>query len=133
MDTDLNYHKHIHTGEGGIIVTNDKNYYQRMALIRNHAEAVVGGMGRKDLNNMIGYNFRMGEIEAAIGIEQLKKVRKDCKRKQKICQRLSRGLNSLDGLITPFVKNNTTHSFYIYPLKLDKTKITVPRERIIKH
>ena len=68
----LNYHKHIHTGEGGIIVTNDKNYYQRMALIRNHAEAVVGGMGRKDLNNMIGYNFRMGEIEAAIGIEQLK-------------------------------------------------------------
>jgi len=128
----LNYHKHIHTGEGGIIVTNDQNYYQRMALIRNHAEAVVGGMGRKDLNNMIGYNFRMGEIEAAIGIEQLKKLEKIVKRKQKICERLSKGLNSLNGLITPYVKRNNTHSFYIYPLKLDKEKITVTRERIIQ-
>ena len=53
-------------------------------LIRNHAEAVVGGMGRKDLNNnMIGYNFRMGEIEAAIGIEQLKKLGKDCQKETK--------------------------------------------------
>ncbi len=128
----LNYHKHIHTGEGGIIVTNDQNYYQRMALIRNHAEAVVGGMGRKDLNNMIGYNFRMGEIEAAIGIEQLKKLEKIVKRKQKICERLSKGFNSLNGLITPYVKKNNTHSFYIYPLKLDKEKITVTRERIIQ-
>ena len=45
-----------------------------MQLIRNHAEAVVGDMGVTDLRNMVGYNFRLGEIEAAIGIEQLRKL-----------------------------------------------------------
>ena len=72
----LNYHKHIHTGEGGVIVTNNKKLAQRAMLIRNHAEAVIGGMKNIDLNNMIGHNFRLGEVEAAIGIEQIKKVKK---------------------------------------------------------
>ncbi len=128
----LNYHKHIHTGEGGIIVTNDKNLYHRMTLIRNHAEAVIGNMGRKDLNNMIGFNFRMGEIEAAIGLEQLKKLDQIVKRKQDVCDRLSKGFSKLDGLLTPVVKNNNTHSFYVYPLKLDMSKISISRERIIE-
>ena len=63
----LNYHKHIHTGEGGVIVTNDKKIYEKLQLIRNHAEAVVEDKGVNDLVNMIGYNFRLGEIESAIG------------------------------------------------------------------
>ena len=70
----LNYHKHIHTGEGGILVTNNFKIYEHLLLIRNHAEAAVVGKKQKDISNMIGYNFRMGEIEAAIGIEQLKKL-----------------------------------------------------------
>ena len=128
----LNYHKHIHTGEGGIIVTNDKNLYHRMSLIRNHAEAVIDNMGRQDLNNMIGYNFRLGEIEAAIGLEQLKKLNRIVKRKQEICDRLTKGLSKLEGLITPVVKKNNTHSFYVYPLKLDKSIIKASRERIVQ-
>jgi len=70
----LNYHKHIHTGEGGILVTNDDEIADRLRLIRNHAEAVVGDKGVTNLSNMIGHNFRLGEIECAIGIEQLKKL-----------------------------------------------------------
>ena len=70
----LNFHKHIHTGEGGVLVTDNDDIAERLKLIRNHAEAVVGDMGITNLNNMIGYNFRLGEIESAIGIEQLKKL-----------------------------------------------------------
>ena len=44
----FNYHKHIHTGEGGLIVTNDEQIYTRCQLIRNHAEAVVGDKGYKN-------------------------------------------------------------------------------------
>src|SRR5574344_13645 len=50
----LNYHKHIHCGEGGIIVTNDDELANKLCLIRNHAEAVVEAKGDKDLVNMIG-------------------------------------------------------------------------------
>ena len=73
----LNYHKHIHSGEGGIIVTNDDTLADRLRLIRNHAEAVLSARGIKDkdeLVNMIGFNYRMTEIEAAIAHEQLKKL-----------------------------------------------------------
>jgi SAM-dependent methyltransferase len=59
----LNYHKHIHTGEGGILVTNDGKIAERLQLIRNHAEAVVAGKGVTNLSNMVGHNFRLGEIE----------------------------------------------------------------------
>mgnify|MGYP000654312968 CR=1 FL=1 len=79
----LNCHKHIQTGEGGIIVTNNSNYAERIRLLRNHAEAVVSKKGVKNINNMVGYNFRMGEIEAAIGIEQLIKLKKIVKKKKK--------------------------------------------------
>ena len=78
----LNYHKHIHTGEGGILVTNNDELADRMRLIRNHAEAVVEDKGVSNLNNMIGHNFRLGELECAIGIEQLKKLKKLIKTKK---------------------------------------------------
>ena len=58
----LNYHKHIHTGEGGILVTNNKIIYDKMTFIRNHGEAVIGDMKFEDQVNILGYNFRMGEI-----------------------------------------------------------------------
>jgi len=112
----LNCHKHIHTGEGGILVTNDDNYAERMRLIRNHAEAVVGDMGRTDLNNMVGHNYRLGEIECAIGIEQLKKLKGFVSRRQEIAKKLIGGLKSLSNLTTPFVPKEQTHVYYGYPL-----------------
>ena len=128
----LNYHKHIHTGEGGIIVTNDDKLADRMRLIRNHAEAVVGDKGVTDLNNMIGHNFRLGEIECAIGIEQLKKLKKIVKNRQKIAKRLADGLKNLAGLSLPIVKDNCTHVYYVFALTVDVDKLGVSRDQIIK-
>jgi len=128
----LNYHKHIHTGEGGIIVTNDDKLADRMRLIRNHAEAVVGDKGVTDLNNMIGHNFRLGEIECAIGVEQLKKLKKIVKNRQKIAKRLADGLKNLAGLSLPIVKDNCTHVYYVFALTVDVDKLGVSRDLIIK-
>ena len=64
------------TGEGGIIITNNKKIAHKCRLIRNHAEVTVGKSNSRELVNMIGYNFRLTEIQAAIGIEQLKKLKK---------------------------------------------------------
>ena len=78
----LNYHKHIHTGEGGMCVTNNDKYAERLRLIRNHGESSVADAKINDISNIIGFNFRMGEIEAAIGIEQLKKLSQIVKERQ---------------------------------------------------
>ena len=126
----LNYHKHIHTGEGGILVTNDARLAERASLIRNHAEAVVGGKGETDLVNMVGYNFRLGEIEAAIGIEQLKKLKKLVATRQRAAARLTQGLKNLPGLRTPALAPDCTHVYYVYPMVLDIAALGVPRKRI---
>lgn len=128
----LNYHKHIHTGEGGILVTNDDALADRMRLIRNHAEAAVGDMGLTDISNMIGHNFRLGEIECAIGIEQLKKLSRFVDSRQRAAARLSDGLKGLAGLRTPVVKPGCTHSYYMYFMVVDDAALGVSRNRIFE-
>ena len=128
----LNYHKHIHTGEGGILVTNDDNIADRLRLIRNHAEAVVGDKGVTDLNNMVGHNFRLGEIECAIGIEQLKKLKGFVSSRQKVADHLTERLSGLPGLRTPIVKPDCTHAYYMYPMVLDVDHLCISRARIFE-
>ena len=89
----FNAHKHIQTGEGGVVVTNNNFYAKKLKLIRNHGEVLVNGI-KKNLPNMI-YNFRPTEIDAAIGIEQLKKLKKIVFSRQKIVQKLINGLSKL--------------------------------------
>ena len=124
----LNYHKHIHTGEGGILVTNSDELAERMQLIRNHAEAVVKKKGTTDLVNMIGYNFRMGELEAAIGIEQLKKLNSFVGSRQAAAKRLASGIAGLRGLKVPIIDEDCSHSFYAFPMQVDTEDIGVKRE-----
>lgn len=126
----LNYHKHIHTGEGGILVTNDDQLAERLQLIRNHAEAVVGPKGVTDIANMVGYNFRLGEIECAMGISQLNKLDGLVRRRQDIAAQLNKGLTGLPGLRTPIVRNDCTHVYYVYPLDLDVQALGVSRSTV---
>jgi len=128
----LNYHKHIHTGEGGILVTNDDNLAKKLRLIRNHGENVVNSKDPKSLSNILGYNFRLGEIESAIGIEQLKKLNSIIKDRQEIAQKISAGLKELYGLVLPFNETNRNHVYYVFPMILDIQKLGVSRAKIVK-
>jgi len=128
----LNYHKHIHTGEGGILVTNDDDIAERLQLIRNHAEVVVEDKGVTNLTNMVGHNFRLGEIECAMGIEQLKKLKGLVQSRQLLAETLTEGLKSLDGLKTPTQFNNRTHVYYIYAMQLDLEVLQVSRQKIVE-
>ena len=112
-----NYHKHINTGEGGVVVTNNDIYAKRIKLIRNHGEKIID---KKDEGkNIIGYNFRLGEIEAAIGIEQLKKLKKIVKKKQQTAKILFSGLKNLKGLNLPVIEKNFTHSYYVFAMSIN--------------
>ncbi len=133
----FNCHKHIQTGEGGVLVTNDKNIFERLRLLRNHAEGVIGSYNKKKINkskliNMIGGNYRMGEIEAAIGIEQLKILKEKFKTRNIAAKKLSHSLKKLYGIKTPKIRKNCTHSFYIYPIKLDLKLLKISRNKIYR-
>ena len=127
----FNYHKHINTGEGGVIVTNNKNLAYRCKLLRNHGEAVVTKKD-KNISNILGYNFRLGEIEAAIGIEQLKKLKKIIRFRQKLAETLIKGISNLEGIQTPIINKGCTHVYYVIPFILDIKKLKYNRNQIIK-
>lgn len=128
----LNYHKHIHCGEGGILVTNDDRYAARLRLIRNHAEAVVDTDDAHELSNMLGFNFRLGEMEAAIAIEQLKKLEANVAGRRATVAALDAGLSQLRGLQTPKVVSGNTHVYYVYGMTCDFAALGTSRARVVE-
>lgn len=127
----LNYHKHIHAGEGGIVVTNDDQLADRVRLIRNHAEAVVGDMGVTNLVNMVGHNFRLGEIESAIGLHQLRKLDGAIESRRRIAERLINGLRGLPGLCMPRIAEGNTHVYYFIGMSVDPGELGASRDAIV--
>lgn len=127
----LNYHKHIHSGEGGIIVTDDDKLADKLRLIRNHAEAVVEGMGHKSLINMIGFNYRMTELEAAIAREQLKKLDKLVEKRLENIAYIEEGLSSISCLEVSKNRPDSKNVYYQHILKYNSEVAGVSREKFI--
>ncbi|HVL68424.1 MAG TPA: DegT/DnrJ/EryC1/StrS family aminotransferase [Vicinamibacterales bacterium] len=129
----LNCHKTIQTGEGGVCCTHDADLAARLQLIRNHGEAVVEEMGlRKDAEKILGFNFRLGELEAAIGIEQLKKLEALTQPRLEIAAELDRRLGVLPGLHVPVVREQRTHVYYVYMLRIDEAAAGFTRRQAVR-
>jgi len=128
----LNYHKHIHTGEGGMCVTDDDGLAHRLQLIRNHAESVVEADGVGDLTNMVGFNFRLSELSAAVGIEQLRAVETHVARREHVGRRLSEGIAGLEGLHAPSVREGCRHVYYVWALRVDANVLGASRAQFSK-
>jgi dTDP-4-amino-4,6-dideoxygalactose transaminase len=128
----LNYHKTIHSGEGGVVVTDDDRFAERLQLIRNHAEVVVRGKGVTDLNNMIGFNYRMTELEAAIASEQLKKLERLVVPRVEAADFLTERLKRIPGLTPPVVRPGVRHGYYVYALRYEAGVGGVHRDRIVE-
>ena len=124
----LNYHKHIHSGEGGIVVTDNDELADRVRLVRNHAEAVVEKKGTQDLTNMFGFNFRMTEIEAAIAREQLKKLRILINKRIKNINYLSKKLSDIKFISFAKARPEAEHAYYTHPFLFDEKKAGVSRD-----
>lgn len=127
----LNYHKHIHTGEGGVMVTNRDDLAERLYLIRNHGENIVEPTGIQNIWNTFGYNFRMTEIEAAIGIEQLKKLPSLLEQRIKNAAFFANELNKVPGISPPIVEAHSKHVYYQQPFKFQKEVLGVSRDKFI--
>lgn len=128
----LNYHKHIHTGEGGVCTTNDDDLAERLQLIRNHAEAVVEAKGTANLVNMIGFNFRLGELEAAIGRSQLVKGRDLIARRKVNVSSLEAKLRGVPGIKMPKVGPAGDHVYYSHVIDYDSAATGVSRDLFVK-
>jgi len=127
----LNYHKHIHTGEGGVVVTNDDSIAERIYLIRNHGENVVEPKGVKNVFNTHGFNFRMTEMEAAVGIEQLKKLPALLDERIRNAEYLAKKIGSIPGIIAPETEELCRHVYYVQAFRFIQDILGVDRNLFI--
>ena len=117
--------KPITTGEGGAIVTNNRDYYEKMKLFRSH------GMTKKKLYNSdmseLGYNYRLSDINAALGRSQLKKLPSFIQRREEIASYYNKRFKNSKYFYT--IDVNHTSSRHLYPILL-KAEFQCPKEDI---
>jgi len=106
--------KNMTTAEGGIVLTNSDDIDNKCRLIRNHGQTDVY------YHNVLGFNFRMTEIQAAIGIEQLKKLNEWNETRIKNAKFLTENLKDLNDIITPYVDSRVKHVFHQYTIRIKK-------------
>lgn len=107
--------KNMTTIEGGMITTNNKKLYEKLLLLRSHGSKV------RYQHDIIGFNFRMTDINAAIGLIQLKKLTKFNKIRIANAKYLTKNLLEITTLSVPFVPTKSNHIFHQYTIRLDPT------------
>jgi dTDP-4-amino-4,6-dideoxygalactose transaminase len=122
--TMLSFHpaKHVATGEGGAILTDNKAYYDKLVLFRSHGitkdpDALGDSSACAWYYEMreLGFNYRLTDIQCALGISQLKKLGASLARRQEIADRYKRELN-LDWLTLPPEPESHGHAWHLYPV-----------------
>ena len=125
--------KNISTGEGGVIVGNNKDLIHKCRLIRNHGESYMLGKPRSYLPKLLGYNLRPTEFQATIGIHQLKKLTKINKIRNKLSDYLIQNLKGLKGIKLPVNKLKNCHIVrHLVCLQYDKNTTGVSKMKYIK-
>ncbi len=127
----FNQSKTISAGEGGVAITNNKKYALRMQLMRNHAEAMIDSFPESEMEDLIGYNYRMTDLEAAVAVEQFKKLNIFNDKKIELANELTKQLSKIDGLIPIANISNYENVLFIYPLIIDTKILKASRKSFV--
>ena len=117
--------KNMTTGEGGMITTNDSNIAEKARIIRSH------GMTSRDDHAVLGYNYRMNEISAAIGLVQFSKLDKLNEVRRKNSVYLLKKLEGVEWLNLPRIKPYVKHAFFWCPVRVDEEKLGMKTKDLI--
>lgn len=129
--------KPITTGEGGMITTNDPKLAQRMRIFRNHG--ITTDHRQRELQGSwfyemvdLGYNYRLTDIQCALGISQLRKLPEWVKRRQMIAQHYNEAFAELPAIEPLKVRKEVSHAYHLYMVKLNLANLRVTRAEVFK-
>lgn len=126
--TTFSFHpvKHITTGEGGMIVTNNKEYYKNLKLFRSHGitrdeslmQRADGAWYYEQLD--LGYNYRISDIQCALGVSQMKKIEQFIIRRKQLANRYNKAFKDIKEITIPYQKQGCNNSWHLYVIQVQE-------------
>lgn len=129
--------KHITTGEGGMVTTNNAQFAETLRRFRNHGissearQRQSAGQWHYEMVEL-GYNYRIPDIVCALGAEQLKRLDKNLSRRREIASWYNQAFRDLQGVISPSVREEANPAWHLYPIRLDLQCLTADRSQIFR-
>ena len=131
--------KHITTGEGGVITTNNEEYYKKLIQFRSHGITREKELLQDDDHGswyyemqFLGFNYRMTDIQAALGVSQLKKSAFFLKQREDIAEKYNQAFSDLPEIQIPFQATMRQSSWHLYIIRLDLLKLTASRKIVFE-
>jgi len=133
--TILSFHpvKTITTGEGGMILTNNKDFYEKLKIFRHHGiiKKPEKGGWYYEIENP-GFNYRLTDFQCALGLSQLRKIDKFIKKRREIVAKYNKEFKNLKEIILPVEKNYVKSAWHIYVIQLCLDKLKTDRKKIFE-
>ncbi len=120
--------KHIAAGEGGMITTNSKALYDKLQMLRTHGITKSPELLQENHGGWyyemqeLGFNYRLTDIQAALGHSQLERAEENLEKRKKIAARYDAALKDVPDVATPFVAPGTGHAYHLYIIKTSQRK-----------
>jgi perosamine synthetase len=129
--------KHITTGEGGMVTTNDPQFAETLRRFRNHG---ISSEARERQNAgqwhyemvLLGFNYRLPDILCALGIQQLKKLDANLAQRRQTAARYADAFRQLSSVIPPAVRAEANPAWHLYPIRLEVEKLTADRAQVFR-
>ena len=121
--------KHLTTGEGGVVTTNSKEIYKKLLMLRNHGMVKSQTMKPWEYEmRELGFNYRITDIQSALGISQLKRLDSFIKKRVEIAKRYDEVFK--DTLVKPLYLYNGKSSYHLYVVRVDFTQLNISKEQL---
>jgi len=129
--------KHLTTGEGGMVTTNDAKVAETLQRFRNHG---ISSDARQRQQSgqwfyemvLLGFNYRLTDIACALGISQLEKLEGNLARRRAIASRYTRAFRELPAITVPAVRDDVVPAWHLYPIRLNLEVLSADRTQIFR-